>query len=344
MKALTTLSEILTLAGSQFKVFDMGRRIAPIDPQQFYDIESATLPYPVPVANHARLALCFWSIQTPDTPYIWFLQFPLDEQGYLNLGARDQFLHQVIQALGHDLSKEPNEEQQQALSQNPAIFRPTEEKLAYFNARLKAELDLPASQYYEHAQAYFSGDLGWDNWEGVALQGIADLVARIDRESNSQRLAMALPHLNETTLVALAQQLEHQSIDQTLTHQLLECHQQWLNERPWLALLMLRATASSPFASLRQKALSYQLQHIDDIQQLIAIAGRLWQDLAAPELNREFFEAVAQQQDPQLFAELFADLVAIPQLREECLFRLRDPNRSPKLAEAIGQLIQATNG
>ncbi|MFM2482470.1 DUF3549 family protein [Celerinatantimonas sp. YJH-8] len=344
MKALATLSEILTLAGSQFKVYEMGRTITPMAPQQFYAIESATEPYPVPIANHARLALCFWSIQSPEIPYIWFLQFPVDEQGFLSLAARDQFLHQVIEALGQDLSRTPNEAQAQALAQNPAIYHPSAEKQAYFNARLKADLDLPASKYYEHAQAYLNGDLGWDSWQAVALQGLADVVARLDRESNSQRLARALPHLNETTLIALSQLLEHAPLDQQLMHQLVSLLHHCQSERPLLASLMLRAMASSPFKSLRQTLLTEQLQQSDDPQFFIAIAGRLWKDLSETGLNRLFFEKLASLNDSDLFCELFADLVAIPALREQVLARLRDPERSPQLAQAIGHLIHSANG
>lgn len=344
MKALSTLSEILTLAGSQFKVYDMGRKIAPIDTQAFYAMETAARPYPAPIAGHARLALCFWSIKTPQTPYIWFLQFPVDELGFIKLAARDQFLHLIVTILGHDLSKQPSEEQAKALASNPCIFRPAEEKQAYFNARLKVDLDLPASAYYEHAQSYLAGELGWENWTSIALQGLADVVARLDREDNSQRLAHALEHLNDQLWVHLAQLLEHQSLDQKMCHKLCQLHAKWLNERPQLSYLLLRAMASSPQTALRQKALKAQLEISSDPQLFVAIAGRLWSDLEDEQLNRLFFNQLAKVKDQMLFNQLFADLVAIPSLRNQVLSRLRDPQRSNELAEAIGQLIQSTHG
>lgn len=344
MKALSTLSEILTLAGSQFKVYDMGRRIAPIDTQAFYAMETATRPYPAPVAGHARLALCFWSINAPDMPYIWFLQFPVDEQGFIKLAARDQFLNLIITILGHDLSQQPTDEQTKALANNPCIFSPAEEKKAYFNARLKVDLDLPASVYYEHAQSYLAGELGWENWTSIALQGLADVVARLDREDNSQRLTHALEHLNDELWFHLVQLLEHQRIDQKLCHKLYELHAIWLKERPHFCYLLLRAMASSPQTMLRQKALKEQLEISSDPQLFVAIAGRLWSDLEDEELNRLFFNRLAQTGDQMLFNQLFADLVAIPKLRNQVLSRLRDPQRSKELADAIGQLIQSTHG
>lgn len=345
MKALSTLSEILALAGSQFKIYDMSRCITPMSPQTFYAIETGETPYPTPIAGHARLAICFWSIQSPEQPYIWFLQFPVDEQSLLKLAARDQFLNLVISALGQELNQEPTDSQAKALANNPCIFHPNEEKLAYFNARLKVDLNLRASQYYEHTQAYLNGDLGWENWHTVALQGLADVIARLDREGNSQRLLKAFPHLNETMWVYLTQLMEHHSLNQKICHQLCEFHQQWMKERPHMAHLLLRAMASSPFSQLRQQALQEQLsQGENDEQTFVTIAGRLWRDLTNTEMNRMFFESLAQRQDPQLFEELFADLVAIPSLRREVLARLRDPQRSEHLAQAIGQLVNHTNG
>ncbi|CAG9296048.1 DUF3549 family protein [Celerinatantimonas diazotrophica] len=344
MKALSTLSEILTLAGSQFKVYDMGRRITPIDTQAFYAMETAVHPYPAPIAGHARLALCFWSIKAPETPYIWFLQFPVDEQGFIKLAARDQFLNLIVTILGHDLSQKPTDEQAKVLANNPCIFNPSEEKKAYFNARLKVDLDLPASVYYEHAQSYLAGELGWENWTSIALQGLADVVARLDREDNSQRLAHAFEHLNDEIWVHLTQLLEHQNLDQKLCHKLCELHGIWLKERPQLSYLLLRAMASSQQKKLRQKALKEQLEISSDPQLFVAIAGRLWSDLEEEELNRLFFEQLAKIGDQMLFNQLFADLVAIPKLRNQVLSRLRDPQRGKALAEAIGQLIQSAHG
>lgn len=344
MKAIATLSEILTFAGSQFKIYDMGRRISPIQPQQFYAIETAAKPYPAPIAGHARIALCFWSIQTPETPYIWFIQFPVDEQGYIKLAARDQFLHLVITALGQDLSKKPDKEHVNALASNPCIFKPDEQKLAFFNARLKVDLDLCASKYYEHAQSYLQGNLGWEQWPSISLQGLADVIARLDREENSQTLCHALDHLNETIWITLAQLLEHQPLDQRLTHHICRLHQQWINKRPQLSHMLLRAMASSPFGELRQHALQRELDNNPNLQSFIAIAGRLWADLADEKINKAFFEALAKRHDQSLFNQLFSDLVAIPMLRTKMLTRLRDPNRSSELANAIGQLIQATHG
>lgn len=56
-------------------------------------------------------------------------------------------------------------------------------------------LKQPASQYYEHAQLYFSGQIGFDNWQSVALQGIADFAYRLNSADNLKHLHAAWPNL-----------------------------------------------------------------------------------------------------------------------------------------------------
>jgi hypothetical protein len=336
---MSTLSEVLTLAGSQFKVYDLSRCITPIDIADFYQLETGQLCYPAPINGHARFALCFWAIQTPDTPYIWFIQFPVDELGYLKLSCRDQFLDLVIQGLGKDLQGTPDQSQAEALATNPYVFQPIDEKKAYFNARLKLDLDLPASEYYEHAQFYLKGQAGWDKWQTLALQGLADIIARLDQEDNSAMLRQALPHLPEAVLVAIAQLLEHQSLDAPLTQALLELHRQYRTRHEVLSTLLLRATASSAHHALRRQVLSdYFASHDCSEQGFVAIAGRLWQDLLDETIRYPFFDALARQQDPQLFNQLYADLSTIPALRKPLHAMLNIPVNSPLLAQALDNL------
>lgn len=345
---MSTLSEILTLAGSQFKIYDMGRCISTIDVQDFYRMETDNLTYPAPVNGHARFALCFWATRTPQSPYIWFIQFPVDELGFIKLSCRDQFLDLVINALGKDLQQEPSEEEAEALASNPYVYQPLDDKKAYFNARLKVDLELPASEHYEHAQFYLKGQAGWGQWQTVALQGLADVVARLDQEQNAQMLNEALPQLPEAVMLHLAQLLEHHPLDEPLTQTLLLLHQQQLGHNSTLASLLLRATASSESYAMRcQAIIDYLQSSAVDEQGLIAIAGRLWRDLGDEEVRYSFFETLAEfeeaeQQEPQLFKQLFADLCAIPELRNSIQSMLHLPVRSPALARAFNALTQST--
>ena len=48
MKPLSTISEFLLQAGTQYQVFDLSRGIRPLTVQQFLDIEMAQVPHPTP--------------------------------------------------------------------------------------------------------------------------------------------------------------------------------------------------------------------------------------------------------------------------------------------------------
>lgn len=340
MNKLSTLSEILQASGSELRVYEMGRQIHHISSKDFYQMEVAKLPYPAPIQQHARFALCFWQKQQSTTPYIWFLQLPVDEQGFINLAARDQFIQLVVDALGQELNRQPNEEQQQALANNQYIYKPLEEKLAFFNALYKRDSQLAPSEHYLAFRRYLQNDEEWDNWQSLALQGIADLVTRLDRDDNSKLLNLAFSHLPLEVANKTLELLEHAKLDQQLSHTLAHLHQQQLLEDEELASLYLRALAGASVKPLTQQAIELQLSKAKSVHSFIAVAGRLWQSLSSPNLLRFFFEAIAKQDDPELFQQIFADLVFIPSLRTFVLSQLRDPNNSEALQLSIAQLIK----
>ncbi|MCV5745017.1 DUF3549 family protein, partial [Escherichia coli] len=90
----------------------------------------------------------YWNEQKQ--PWIWFLKFELDERGLLKQSDIGNFIKYVVEAMGTRLSEEMSEEQQQKLSNNPYTFKPSEDKMAVFHSQVRANLDLPTSQYYEH--------------------------------------------------------------------------------------------------------------------------------------------------------------------------------------------------
>ncbi|WP_411991035.1 DUF3549 family protein [Agarivorans sp. DSG3-1] len=339
MKKITTLSEILQLSGSELRVYEMGRQIHHISNQDFYHIETAKQPYPTPIKQQARFALCFWQKQQSDTPYIWFLQLPVDEQGFISLGARDEFIQRVIDAMGHQLNQEPTEEQQQALANNQYIYKPMEEKLAYFNAVYKKDCQLPPSEHYLAVRRYLSADSSWDNWQTLALQGLADVIARLDRDENSKLLSSAFHKLPIEVANKTLELLEHASIDQQLSQCVAQSHAEQLEKDEELASLYLRALAGSSVTQLINKSIMLQLENATSIHSFIAVAGRLWQQLAEPNILKAFLEALSKQQDPELFQQIFTDLVFIPSLRSFVLAQLRDPSNSPELQVAIQQLL-----
>lgn len=193
MDTIHTLSELLRNSDCTFKIFDLGRRIKTIDNQVFEQIEKGQQPYPYPLQRKAHLAIAYWN--QAKQPWIWFLKFELDERGLLKQAEVGNFIKFVVEAMGTRLNQEMSEEQQQKLANNPYTYKPSEDKMAVFHSQIRAYLDLPCSQYYEHAQHYFKGGLGWQNWQTVGLQGITDIAARLGTEQNGVELRKALPNL-----------------------------------------------------------------------------------------------------------------------------------------------------
>ncbi|MBY6186968.1 DUF3549 family protein [Marinobacter hydrocarbonoclasticus] len=338
MEAITTLSQFLTQAGTQFQVYDLGRRVRPLDPILFAQLEAGTQPYPTPRSGFAWLGILFWNAQASAQHYVWFLKLPLDERGLLNPAARNQFLQMVMEALGQDPAAPLSEEQEERLANNPFTFTPGQEKMALFNALVRKHLAQPASVYFEPVQQYLSGQQSWSDWQQLGLQGFADLVAR-PGSLDPEHLAEAITAMPFEPLSALASVIEHGPLAP-------QAGQAWY--RRWEACqdahekqLCLRAMAGA--ADERDKALDQLLaQPALDQETLIVIAARLWEGL---DQNRMplYLEQLARYPGA-LFNQIYSDLVAIPGQRAWVLMTLRAPQRSEALNTAISGLVQSIKG
>ena len=337
---IATLGQLLDGAGTQWRAFDIGRHITKLDKQQFLAVEQAQVPYPYPLAGHAWLAIQFWDSKASKEPYVWFLKFPLDEQSKLVSASRDHFADMVIQALGTEIT---GEQADGKLDNNPYVFTPNANKLAAFNAQVKVLLKQPASQYYEHAQLYFSGQIGFDNWQSVALQGIADFAYRLNSADNLKHLHAAWPNLPVEVLQPLSAMLEHIEIPPTLSELLLSYGQTALkNNDVVTASAALRAISSGQATGLSAQLVDCALESTlgQDSDILLTIAGRCFKQLEEPQRLRVFMDNCAHHEKiAELFPSIFADLVAIPTIRPHLLALLRKENRSETLARAIGRLF-----
>ncbi|WP_028117279.1 DUF3549 family protein [Ferrimonas senticii] len=337
MADITTLDQFLSLAGTQYRVFDLGRRVTPLASEQFAQFEQGRLPYPFPRAGHAWIGILFWDPTIAMQHYVWFLKLPLDEQGLINPAARNQFLQLVIEALGNDVTGDISEQQQQRLASNPFIFAPTDEKMAVFNARVRLALAQPASVHFEAVQEYIAGQRGWDNWQHLGLQGLADYCCRLT-SSDAAQLAMALPQLPAEAFNALISVAEHFELPESVA--------QVLRRRAAVAedeaqmLMALRGLAGNP--SQLTPALTELLQQPLSADALITISARLWLGLDHSNVNA-FLQQLAEHPG-NLFNQLYLDLVAQPNTRPWVLAALRDPNRSEQLTAAISQLMNAIRG
>ncbi|HCE2174150.1 TPA: DUF3549 family protein [Vibrio parahaemolyticus] len=345
MENIQTLTQLLKNSHCEYQIFDLGRRIKTIDSQLFADVEKGLCPYPYPMQRKAHLAIAYWNEQKQ--PWIWFLKFELDERGLLKQSDIGNFIKYVVEAMGTRLSEEMSEEQQQKLSNNPYTFKPSEDKMAVFHSQVRANLDLPTSQYYEHTQHYFTGGLGWENWQTVGLQGITDIAARLDKEQNAVTLRKALNHLPNEPLYALLGALEHVDLQERLAQRIAEKAQQDIHSpEPDLFLLsaLTRALAGAPTeVSLPVLEAILQSPRLSHQEVLIGIAGRAWHLLSDAKIAEQFLLRLAQTGNQTLFNQLFADLVMLPELRM-VLLPLLHSSPSEELATALIKLQQATKG
>lgn len=340
MSTMITLGQFISDAGAQFMVYDLGRRVQPIDKETFNLIEIAEVPYPYPILQHANLALVFWT--EPHQPFIWFVKFSLDEQGYLSLQDRNQFIEMVLSALGKNITQDIPNKQQQELAHHPFNFTPSNEKLAVFNALIRQALKLPPSSQYQTAINYFS-DLSNDSldsmhsWENIGLQGIADICIRPNEEQNALAIIRAFDLQIEQITVACCQCLEHIEIPASLAADIFDRFKKCTQIH--LKTFFLRALASDANLSSQAIEILHQQNQLNT-DFLVSIAARNWTGLQTPKILHLFVEALAKQEQ-QVFNQIFKDLVTIPLLRNQLLDLLRDPNRSDRLSHSIDGLFKA---
>lgn len=337
---IESISEFLLHAGTNFQVLDLGRGIDELSAQAFLDIENGTVPAPKPRQQHAWFAIVFWNTQAATQHYIWFLKLPLDEQGLLVTASRNHFLEIIVDALGSSLADDS--EKAEKLPDNPYSFVPPQSQMAQCNAKIKAMLALPLSDGAALARNYAMDPAGTD-WQTIPVQGIADLAFQLNDNELESSLIDNFARFNPAFQDALMQACEAVSISDKLQTVFLNR----LASDEQINLAALRGVAAAErqpdLAASVARLLDHQALGIDGLS---VIAARHFTQFDEA-LTKQFFETVAQVDereslDGQLFSGLFADLVQIPSLRRQVLLMLRDENRSPQLAAAIGRLFQQT--
>ncbi|MGB0894489.1 MAG: DUF3549 family protein [Parashewanella sp.] len=336
MTDITTLSQFLTTAQTQFQIYDLGRRVQHIDMMAFHQIESLKSPYPFPTQGHAQFAVVFWN--KDQQHYIWFIKLALDEQGLFSPAARSQFIQMIMEALGRDPTIALTEQQQQAMANNPFSFKPSQEKLAVFNALVKKQLGIAASGQYELAYQYLSGQMPTENWQQIGLQGIADVCVRSNDLNHNQAIINGITNSAVEVKAALCQCLEHIQPSDEVAQCLFE---QFKTAEAELSLLFLRALAGN--RQFSQRAVQHLMNHnLMTDHAVITIAARNWSVLTNDDIRLDYLESLAKQSQT-FFNQVFADIVAIPMLRNNMLMELRNPKRSEALSQAIGGLFRATS-
>ena len=351
MEQISTFTEFLETTGAQLQLFDMGRRVVRLPRERFLRFEQTEIPYPFPLQKQAWFSMLFRDKTDRQEPFIWFLRLPLDEQGKLLQAARDDLMHRLIERIGERMQAEREGEQlESALQDNPYSFKPKEDRMAAFHARVSRILKTPPSRFYPHARDYFRGEPGWDQWSFVGYQGIADVAARLDQDDNESSVTEALAMMPAQPLVALAHCLENERISRPLNAALLaRAHRELAREQPDPALLaaLIRAGARSQAPDQQQALIQAVLEAPcgNHIELLSAISGRAWEQLLEPACGLQYLERLAGNSAGQeAFNLCMADLLYIPGMREPMLSLMRNPKRSQQLSAAIGNLFQGVGG
>ncbi len=344
MNSIQTLTDFLRSTDASFRIFDLGRRISKLSQEQFEKFERTEIPYPLPLVQHAWLAVMIWHPKQPQQHLIWFLKFPLDEQGLLVQAARDDFLNRLAKSVGSQLLQQSAD--QDPLKDNPFSFTPDTEKMAAFHARATRIFKQPASAYYQPARDYLSGLKGFEQWDQVGLQGIADISARLDQDDNARLVSKAIGQLPAPPLEALCASLEHEppgpQISQAISARLSQAIDQ-ADSSPNLLAAMLRGLSQSHSQELRYDALRRVLNSRfgAEIEVLAAIASRCWEALKDESIRRLFMDRLAiNSAGQQSFNLMVRDLVFIPGMRASIMESFRDPQRSDDLSRAIGAFFQ----
>jgi len=342
-----TICEFLAQTGARARFFDMGRRVTEIDTDRMLAFEAADTPYHQPFLQAAWLGILF-HYPEPDAAgepeqHIWFLKLPLDERGHLQQAARDGFLHQVIETAS--LKKQGKLDENGHIDDNPLGFTPREDRMAVFHAKVAQSTGRPPSQYYAHARDYFGGTVGFDQWSFVGLQGIADLVTRLADDDNLARLVEAVPRLPTTPFAALCSCLENEPLAPALCAALATRTHAALADNDAAAVAAgLRGLSHPDNQAHMRDTVDTVLAHPlgRDVEVLAAIAGRAWELLEKDAPRRRFLENLAVcPAGQQAFDGILADLMFMPRLREVLLADMRRPERSERLAEAIGAFFQS---
>ncbi|MFW2373021.1 MAG: DUF3549 family protein [Gammaproteobacteria bacterium] len=336
MADVSGISDFLNQAGTQYRVFDMGRRIQLIDAGTFLAFEQGEIPYPYPLQQQAWLGILVWNNDQQQDLVIWFLRFPLDAKGSLTPGIRDDFVSRLLKKEQEDDTDE----------NNPYGFKPKQEHMACFHAKAARVLQQAPSQFYEHARDYFSGKPGYEQWAFVGFQGIADVACRLDQEGNTDIVQQAIDQLPEQPFDALCQCLEHEKIATGLGQALAHRLHTILNQQPIdsnQVSMCLRALSHSEDAQLLQQQITQVLasEAGNDPEVLASISGRCWLALQQESLMMNFLEQLARCSEGQAFFNLIiVDLINIPGMQEHLNRAIRNSDRSELLSSAIGRLFQ----
>lgn len=337
MNAISTLFELVRAAQCEYSIFDLGRRVQKIDNTEFERFEQNQTPYPYPIQQHAHFALLYWPQQKAENPYIWFLKFPLDEEGLLNLGARNHFVAIVEEALGGQITAE---DEQQKLPDNPYVQLPNENKLAVLNAKFRQAAGSTTTPAYLACKDYFAAP-GLQNWQSLSKQGMADFAVNLSDPATSKTFESVFFDLDADLLEQIVPLLEHVDISRSLARRICKSlvEAEFSDQNRLLTSLRILAGQAhgEAFSELLQKLLaSHQGQSLDVLS---ILSARCWTAFAQQDNLIFFLEHLAQVPGSVAFESLFVDLVSQPLLRNQIFSLLKSGDQLPHTRNALTRMV-----
>lgn len=342
MDLTTYLSEL----DGNYRLFDVGRRIRKLDKKQFQQVENLAIPYPTPYLHHAWLALYITQPNQPENETLWFLKWPLDEQGYLIPYVRDDLLNRFIQ-----LSKQPlqmsDTELEDPLKDNPFSFKPDDVRRANLHALIQASQHRKPSDHLDPVISYLrAANLNSDmlaNWQSLGIQGIADFSARL--KDHKQSLKACISSMPSEPYLAFAQCLEHHEIPHEIAAEAFSRLKADLNSENTANAVEagMRILGASKDDQLRIEAWQLWMDSIysNNIQILLVFATRNYDDLAfIPQYIPAFLDNLASMDDSfSAFIKVMNDLLFLPGTRGLLLNALRSEERPQIVANAMQALL-----
>lgn len=341
-KSIHSLSEFLLHAGTDYRIFDLGRGVYPVASQTFLDFENGKVCPPRPRQQHAWYAVVFWQTNPQAQRYIWFVKFPLDEQGLLIQASRNHFLQIIVDALGNQIAGEQSNNE---LPDNPYTFVPSQQLMAQFSAIARLALNDKKSEALEQARQYLQAPAIID-WQQLPVQAIADLAVAID-DKQAAHIIENFRHFSEPFLEALFSSLESVSLPDNLQTFFIEQLNMVAKDeaQKHVMLGLLRALSTPDYHPQINQAVNDLLDKTSqpDMHLLSVIAGR--HDAQLDTLTAQRFLEAAAKADAdgaykhELFIGLFSDLVQIPTLRRTMLTLARAHQNNPLMQAPLNTLF-----
>lgn len=331
-----SLSGFLALTEAQYRVVDLGSQLRVL-PISILDTLDNGQPYVHPYLGYAWLSILLWNPENPSQNSFWFFKLPLDEQGILAPGVHSDLVNRLYRSI----SSQDDAERHRLINDHPYQFSLNDEKQAALHAYARVQLSQPPSQYYPTCYQFFvEGQVG--DWRDLGLQGIADVVQRLD-PVQAHKLIDHLANLPREALIALCHQLEHTSPEPALAQALLDHagRSQDLNEQ----LAILRAYSQSNDWTAALPTITHLLNHrSESLELVLLIIARYPQALLDDDLALIVFERLAQLSDAEGFGRIVQNCALIPGMNGFVMRLLRHPNLGNDLANALALMIQMQRG